>query len=356
MTKSREIIKIALFDIDSCVLSYMSGSKHSISEDLIKKYKELGCQAWGLVTNRHYSRLASKTKSVYPYHIRKFQTAEKKQEKQENHHNDLFTVRVAENLEKLLGEKPLAVSTADDRGLCVAGIPLEDQCGVGFEYIIKPFETQVMENNKNQHPLKQYSLAHDLPFASVFPHFGADLNDEIASFSLFSKNPQLLQAAHMARKKFGPNALIQIYYFDNERALCEDVSNIPMYQWPENVGMTSFLYDCHDKRISDLEKPVAMISKPSQQEEKSYPSSQGGTASIMREMRARANPEISFVSETTVKFVWNMPEESEESIAIHFHVDKHVSSQQAEPSNPVTSPVVLSGPHVRECANICKMM
>jgi hypothetical protein len=272
MALSRTKKRFALFDIDNCLVDKTG----VISQDLILLYQQQDFDGWIVVTHR----CIAASRHLYNKYV---------DQKVGLFTNPfLLTTQIVESVSKLLGSDPLAVSTPDDCGIqFTTGVAFENQCGMGYELLHKPFENAIKNKNLKHHQ-------------DQFPYFGQDPDNENLDEFLCSKNPQIMQVAHFTSSRH-LDSEVELFYFDDRNHLCQDIANIVLENWPKNVAANSYCYDVADPKNKkpDLNAPVAVV-KACQLEEKYNQSSSSSTSAIMREITLKTGWRVVFDEEPNV--------------------------------------------------------
>jgi hypothetical protein len=230
LTTINKIKKILILDLDACALINTIGPKHTpntradmISPSLIEHVKTSKYDEFYVCTHR-FSKTTF-TAAFSDDFLQNYAVVNPDLDPK-----NLTTTMITSNLEKALGISCLAVSTPDDFSYTAPTNPLE-QCGYGFENIIKPYEAELIRKNHALILAKKYNGYCKIPRDESF-HKSVDSKN--ANFT--SKNKQLILIGQHAFIKF-PDHNIELYYRDDLENLCMEATKISQEDLPNNIKL-----------------------------------------------------------------------------------------------------------------------
>jgi hypothetical protein len=244
LSHPKKTVKILVVDYDECSFSLMNERKDGLSPELIKIAKKNNYRGFYGGTHRCYRSLRI-TSFISNY-------MQLNQEREKQNENSIFTHIITKNFAEATGLSCFAVSTPDDFSDAASKAPSEQQCGLGYEKILKPWEEEILLlDKKNTLEKKPYVLpdAKDQSYSIQLKPFEKVSNN---------KNQQLLSIARDASFKF-PDSNIEIDFFDDREDFCSSISQIPLDKLPLNTSIRSFRHCPALGIIASIEKPLQII-------------------------------------------------------------------------------------------------
>jgi ankyrin repeat protein len=229
-------------DYDGCALRATDDNgqpnphPHLMSTALMTFAREFGFVAFYGCTHRTVELDLKAT--LLPARIKKYLQYRDQQEFNPAH---LLTTAVTQHIEDNTGLPCMAVSTPDDDST-TAPREFIGRCGYGYKHMMTPYEAALVKHNPGQlgsaAEAAEATQIHNVAFLPSYPH------RPVKNFDAGSKNRQLIQIAHHARR-LHPDKPIVLHYFDDMPYLCEAAARINPLQLPHQVTLHIYHYQYH---------------------------------------------------------------------------------------------------------------
>lgn len=260
----QKVMNILILDLDSCALTNITHEQKintradRISPHLIEHVKSSQYDAFYVCTHRNSHTVFQAALSedyLSTYGMVSLSLDPK----------NLLMTMIIPNLEKALGIDCLAVSTPDDFGSERPKNPLE-QCGYGFERIIKPYEEKLISINQHLILQKKYSGYENVKGEESWQ----SISDGMFPYDYYSKNNQLILVAQHASMRF-LNTQINLYYRDDMKEICVSAQSVHPNMLASNITLFIINDDPFYGVLKDMgfvkgSAPVSVISSLEEQD------------------------------------------------------------------------------------------